>query len=48
MERWQAEGQPNVKCVLREKTQTLLAELSAPDGYDELIKVGEKFIIKRV
>lgn len=44
MERWQAEGQPEAKLMLRRKTQTLLAELSAPDGYNEIISKGEEFI----
>jgi len=44
MERWQAEGQPEARRILREKTQSLLAEESAPDDYDELIGKGEAFI----
>jgi trimethylamine--corrinoid protein Co-methyltransferase len=44
MEGWQAEGQPEARRILREKTQTILAELSTPDDYDELIGLGEEFI----
>lgn len=44
MERWQAEGQPEARQVLREKTQSMLADLSAPDDYDELIGKGTAFI----
>ena len=44
MERWQANGKPEARQVLREKTQTLLAELSAPDDYDEIVGRGREFI----
>jgi len=44
MERWQAEGQPEAKQILREKTQDLLAGLTAPDDYDDLMGRGEEFI----
>ena len=44
MERWQAKGQPEEKRILREKTQDLLDELSAPDDYDDLIGLGDEFI----
>jgi trimethylamine--corrinoid protein Co-methyltransferase len=41
MEKWQAEGQPVARQVLREKTQAMLADLSAPDDYKELVGKGE-------
>jgi trimethylamine--corrinoid protein Co-methyltransferase len=44
MERWLAEGQPGAKQILREKTQDLLAGLTAPDDYDDLMGRGEEFI----
>jgi len=45
MERWQAEGQPEARQALREKTQSLLSDLSIPDdGYEEIIGKGEEFI----
>jgi trimethylamine:corrinoid methyltransferase-like protein len=44
MEKWQAEGQPDARQVLREKTQALLADLPAPEGYEELVGKGEEFI----
>ena len=44
MERWQAEGQPAVRHILRERTQDLLFNLPVPDGYDELTGRGEEFI----
>ena len=44
MEKWQAAGQPEARQVLREKTQALLQELSAPDDYDVLIGKGEEYI----
>ena len=44
MERWQAEGQPEARQVLREKTQSMLADLSAPDDYDEMVGQGTEFI----
>jgi trimethylamine--corrinoid protein Co-methyltransferase len=47
MERWQAEGHPEASSILREETQNMLAELSAPDDYDEVIGLGNEFI-KRV
>jgi trimethylamine--corrinoid protein Co-methyltransferase len=44
MERWQAEGQPEARQVLREKTCVLLADLSASDDYEELVGRGSEFI----
>jgi trimethylamine--corrinoid protein Co-methyltransferase len=44
MERWQAEGQPAARQVLREKTSALLANLPAPDDYEELMGRGGAFI----
>jgi trimethylamine--corrinoid protein Co-methyltransferase len=44
MERWQVEGQPEARQVLREKTRDLLLNLSAPDDYEELVGQGETFI----
>ena len=46
MERWRDEEQPNAKEVLREKTQALLIDLSAPEDYDDLIGNGHEFIRK--
>ena len=44
MEKWQEAGQPDARQVLREKTQSILADLSAPDDYDEIMKKGNHFI----
>lgn len=44
MERWQAEGQPEARQVLREKTRALLANLSAPEDYSELVGRGGEYI----
>ena len=37
MEKWQAQGQPDARQVLREKTQALIQSLPSPDDYAELI-----------
>jgi trimethylamine--corrinoid protein Co-methyltransferase len=47
MEKWQAEGQPDARQVLREKTCALLADLSAPEDYEEVMAKGEAFITSR-
>jgi trimethylamine--corrinoid protein Co-methyltransferase len=44
MERWQAEGQPAARQVLREKTRALLSDLPAPEGYEELLGKGSEYI----
>lgn len=44
MERWQSEKQPSAQGVLREKTRALLADLLAPEDYDELVGKGTEFI----
>ena len=44
MERWQAEGRPDARKVLREKTRDLLAGLPVPEDYDELVGKGSEFI----
>jgi trimethylamine--corrinoid protein Co-methyltransferase len=44
MEKWQAEGHPEAKQVLREKTRALLADSTAPEDYDELVGKGSEFI----
>ena len=44
MEKWQTEGQPVARQVLREKTQAMLADLSAPDDCEELTGKGEAYI----
>lgn len=44
MERWQAEGRPKARQILREKTRGLLADLTALDDYEELVGRGEEFI----
>lgn len=44
MEKWQAMGQPEARQVLREKTQALLQDLSAPDDADALVRKGEGYI----
>ena len=46
MEKWQAEEQPSARHILREKTQALLADLSAPDDCEELVGKGADFIKK--
>jgi trimethylamine--corrinoid protein Co-methyltransferase len=44
MESWQAEGQPEAKSVLREKTAAFLEDLTPPDDFEELIEKGSGFI----
>ena len=44
MEKWQANGQPDARQVLREKTQALIQDLRTPDDYTELIAKGEERI----
>jgi len=44
MERWQAEGGPDARQVLREKTQALLADAPAPGDYGTLVGKGIEFI----
>jgi trimethylamine--corrinoid protein Co-methyltransferase len=44
MERWQAEGQPEARQVLREKTRDIMANLPVPEDYEELIRRGTTFI----
>jgi len=43
MEKWQAEGQPEARHVLRKKTQDLISDLPAPIDYEYLIAKGEEF-----
>ncbi|MFZ5909794.1 MAG: trimethylamine methyltransferase family protein [Chloroflexota bacterium] len=47
MEKWQAEGQPDARQVLREKTRALLADLPAPEDYEDVMAKGEAFIASR-
>ena len=44
MERWQVEGQPAARQVLREKTRALLSDLPTPEDYAELLGKGIEFI----
>ena len=44
MEKWQTEGQPDARQVLREKTQDMINNLSVPDDYEELVGKGEEYI----
>jgi trimethylamine--corrinoid protein Co-methyltransferase len=44
MERWQSEGQPEARQVLREKTRALLADAPVPEDYEELLGKGYNFI----
>ena len=44
MEKWQAQGQPDARQVLRDKTQAMIQNLSTPDDYAGLIAKGEKYI----
>lgn len=44
MEKWQAEGEPGIGRILREKTQALLADAPAPDDHDDLLGRGEALI----
>ena len=44
MEKWQSESEPAARQVLREKTQSLLAELPAPEDYEELMGRGTEYI----
>jgi hypothetical protein len=40
----QAEDQPEARQVLREKTRDIMANLSVPEDYEELIRRGTTFI----
>jgi trimethylamine--corrinoid protein Co-methyltransferase len=44
MEKWQAEGQPEARQVLREKTQELINNLPEPIDYEYLIGKGTEYI----
>ncbi|MEI6289118.1 MAG: trimethylamine methyltransferase family protein [Chloroflexota bacterium] len=44
MEKWQSEGQPGARQVLRDKTQSMINSLEEPEDYAELISRGEVFI----
>jgi trimethylamine---corrinoid protein Co-methyltransferase len=44
MEKWQAEGQPEAKAVLRARTQQLIATAPAPDDHADLLARGEALI----
>jgi trimethylamine--corrinoid protein Co-methyltransferase len=44
MERWQSEGQPAARQVLREQTRALLAGLPVLEDYNELMGKGSAFI----
>ncbi|MFH2039379.1 MAG: trimethylamine methyltransferase family protein [Chloroflexota bacterium] len=44
MEKWQIEGQPDARQVLREKTQDMLSNLPTPLDYEELVRKGEEYI----
>jgi trimethylamine--corrinoid protein Co-methyltransferase len=44
MEKWQSEGHPDARQILREKTQSMLVELTEPQDYKDLIGGGEEFI----
>jgi trimethylamine--corrinoid protein Co-methyltransferase len=44
MEKWQAEGQPDARQVLREKTQDMINNLSEPNDYKDLVGKGEEYI----
>ena len=47
MEKWQTEGQPDARQVLREKTQDMLNYLPAPLDYEEMVRKGEEYINSR-
>ena len=44
MERWQSEGQPAARQILREKTRALLTDSPAPEDYEQLLGKGSVFI----
>jgi len=44
VEKWQAAGQPDARQMLREKTQALIQELSAPEDCEALLRKGEEYI----
>ena len=44
MEKWQAEGQPEARQVLRKKTQDMISELPTPPDYEEIIGKGNEYI----
>jgi len=46
MEKWQAEGAPDAKAVLRERTRQLIADAPAPEDHDEILARGEALIDK--
>jgi trimethylamine---corrinoid protein Co-methyltransferase len=47
MEKWQAEGQPDAKAVLREYTRSLIGTAIAPEDHAELMAEGERWIANR-
>ena len=44
MEKWQDAGRPESRQVLREKTQVLLKDSSAPEDWEDMTRKGEEFI----
>ncbi|HTP02077.1 MAG TPA: trimethylamine methyltransferase family protein [Anaerolineales bacterium] len=46
IEKWQSEGMPDAKKLLRERTCALLESAPAPDDCDELMRKGEEIIGK--
>jgi trimethylamine--corrinoid protein Co-methyltransferase len=46
MEKWQIEGQPETKAVLREHTRQLIESAPSPEDYESLMAKGEEFISK--
>ena len=44
LEKWQANGQPEAKALLRQHTQALIDSASAPDDHAELLAKGEALI----
>jgi trimethylamine---corrinoid protein Co-methyltransferase len=46
MEKWQAEGQPQARQVLRTATRVIMQDLPVPDDYAQLVEKGEQFIKK--
>ncbi len=47
MEKWQSEGMPEPKKLLRERTRALIESAPAPEDCEELMRKGEEFISRR-
>jgi trimethylamine---corrinoid protein Co-methyltransferase len=44
MEKWQSEGHPDARQILREKTWAMILDLAEPEDYKDLVGKGEEYI----